>query len=147
MRVHLNLPTLDLPAALRFYSALLGEGPDKEREGFARFAPAGVPIALSLTAVDQLPDNETQRHLGLRAEGEAELAEAWARLRRAGLLREVVQADTCCWATQDKGWAVDPDGREWEVYTVTDDAPGASRSAASACCAPSEAPAGPACCP
>lgn len=146
MRVHLNLPTLDLPAAVRFYSALLGEAPDKEREGFARFAPAGVPIALSLTAVDQLPDNETQRHLGLRADGAEELGRAWARLEDAGLLRDVAKADTCCWATQAKGWATDPDGRAWEVYTVTDDAPGVERARETTCCAPAAEAAAPSCC-
>ena len=28
---------------------------------------------------------------------------------------------TCCYAVQDKVWAVDPDGNKWEVYVVLDD--------------------------
>ncbi|MCB9796726.1 MAG: VOC family protein [Alphaproteobacteria bacterium] len=144
MRVHLNLPTLDLEAAVTFYSALLGEGPDKRRPGFARFAPSGVPIALSLTAADSLPADEARRHLGLRAGDAEELEAAWRRLDAAGALRDLRRGDTCCWATQDKAWACDPDGREWEIYIVTDEAPAVERSPSTSCC-PSGASAS-ACC-
>ena len=48
-RVHLSLKTADLAATTAFYTALFGEAPDKEREGYARFQPADVPVTLSLS--------------------------------------------------------------------------------------------------
>lgn len=37
---------------------------------------------------------------------------------------------SCCYAVQDQVWVQDPDGAQWEVYTVLADAP----TAASSCC-------------
>ena len=34
--------------------------------------------------------------------------------------REEMQT-TCCYALQDKAWVNDPDGNEWEVFTVIED--------------------------
>ena len=53
---------------------------------------------------------------------------------------------TCCYAVQDKVWAIDPDGHRWEIFLVTDaDAPVHSENRTveptepdqAPCCAPS----------
>lgn len=143
VRVHLSLPTTNLEAAVAFYSALLGAGPDKERPGVARFAPAHVPVALSLQADTGAVSLAQAAHFGLRLPSPRALAQAAARLRGAGLVQAEATAETCCHATQDKVWAVDPDGRPWEAYVITDDAPG-ERGAPTSCCDAAAAP--PACC-
>jgi hypothetical protein len=43
---------------------------------------------------------------------------------------------TCCYALQDKAWVSDPDGNEWEVFTVFEDNLGEAKSDNSACCTP-----------
>jgi catechol 2,3-dioxygenase-like lactoylglutathione lyase family enzyme len=154
-RVHLSIPAHELSASVAFYTALFGEGPDKTRPGFARFAPAGVPISLSVVQAPgavQVPADGS--HFGLRTDA-AGVAAATARLQAAQLVDRVETAEQCCHATQDKVWAQDPDGRQWEVYTILDDAPAASEAdplvaaqrlaASTGCCAPSPASSPPCC--
>lgn len=145
-RVHLSIPARELSASVAFYTALFGEGPDKTRPGFARFAPAGVPISLSVVQAGgavEVPEDGS--HFGLRTDA-AGVAAATARLEQARLVDRVETAEQCCHATQDKVWARDPDGRQWEVYTILDDAPEPSEAdplvaaqrfaAGTGCCAP-----------
>lgn len=127
-RVHLSLPATEHAASVAFYTVLFGEGPDKTRPGFARFAPAGVPISLSLTAAVKpvvLPEDTS--HFGLRTDA-AGVGAAISRLQEAGMVEALESAELCCHATQDKVWARDPDGRRWEVYTILDDAPALSEA-------------------
>lgn len=129
-RIHLALPVADLPTSVAFYRALFGEGPDKTREGFARFAPGHTPISLSLTHVGLPVDVPTDlTHFGVRAKSSATVTAAVDRLRSAGLVDHIETGEVCCHATQDKVWATDPDGRRWEVYVITDDTPEATETA------------------
>jgi len=140
-RVHIALPVADLNASVAFYTALFGEGPDKTRDGFARFAPGLAPVSLSLTHMGgpiTIPEDLT--HFGVRAETNTVVTEAIGRLESAGLVDLVETAEVCCHATQDKVWAVDPDGRRWEVYVITDDNPADSASNSSCCVAPEPEP-------
>ena len=144
-RIHLALPVADLPTSIAFYSALFGEGPDKTRDGFARFAPASTPVSLSLTHVGMAVDvPQDLTHFGVRAESAGVVTSAIARLEAVGLVDHVETGEVCCHATQDKVWAVDPDGRRWEVYVITDDAPQAKATQTSCCAVPT--PSTPSCC-
>lgn len=126
-RIHVSLRTPDLDATAAFYAKLLGAAPDKVREGYVRFAPAGVPIVLSLMPGDAAEVD----HFGLRVEP-GETALAFDALQAAGL--PVSPADTvCCHAGKLETWLRDPDGRPWEVYEVTDDAPADPRDAGTCC--------------
>ena len=132
-RIHLSLRTTDLEASTRFYTTLFGAPPDKLHEDYARFQPEDAPITLSL-----MPGTpgESHDHLGLKFPHPAGAKAAWQRLTEAGVPVTTQDEVTCCWATANKVWAADPDGRAWEVYTVTDDAPGrADGDAPSTCCA------------
>ncbi len=147
-RVHLAFPVADLSTSVAFYTALFGEGPDKTRDGYARFAPATAPISLSLTHLGlpvDLPADIT--HFGVRATGADTVRSAIQRLQAAELVDLIETNEVCCHATQDKVWAVDPDGRRWEVYVITDDAPTLEPSTSTSCCMPaSTAPAARSCC-
>ncbi|MCB9670265.1 MAG: VOC family protein [Alphaproteobacteria bacterium] len=133
-RIHLSLPTHDVDATTAFYTALFGEGPDKVRpDGYRRFAPADHPIVLSLMPGSPR-DVGMPEHWGLRFSDVASTKAAWERAKGAGLDVRTEGEVTCCWAVQQKAWATDPDGRSWELYTVTDDAPAANPER-SACCA------------
>jgi catechol 2,3-dioxygenase-like lactoylglutathione lyase family enzyme len=135
-RIHLSLPVADLDASVAFYTALFGQGPDKTRPNFARFTPTDAPLALSLQGgqkptIDPLP----HAHFGLRLENQSDLLIAGARLEETGHLAASEEGTTCCFALQDKHWAVDPDGRAWEMYVLLDDAPnGDSATVATASC-------------
>jgi catechol 2,3-dioxygenase-like lactoylglutathione lyase family enzyme len=126
-RVQLALNVADIDRAVEFYSKLFGVEPAKRRPGYANFAIADPPLKLVLI------ENAEHRgqgvvgalnHLGVEVETPGEVRAASARLSEHGLVPEVQESTTCCYAVQDKAWVDDPDGAPWEVYTVLADAPG-----------------------
>ena len=46
---------------------------------------------------------------------------AAVRLEKAGLVEAIEREQTCCYANQSKVWAIDPEGRRWEIYVVHED--------------------------
>jgi catechol 2,3-dioxygenase-like lactoylglutathione lyase family enzyme len=112
-RIHVSLRTADLDAAVAFYTRLLGEGPDKVRDGYARFRPAHTPLLLALMEGEPGVD-----HFGLRLPDGADTQAEFGRLELDG-----AEGVVCCHARKDEAWLRDPDGRPWEVYAVTDESP------------------------
>ncbi len=129
-RIHLSLRTADLAATTAFYAELLGEGPDKVRDDYVRFAPANIPILLSLS-----PGEPAVDHMGLRIDDAQLLAAQAARLGQ-----DLNAGVVCCHAEKTELWRMDPDGRPWELYGVTDEAPG-EPATPSSCCQPKAEPA------
>lgn len=119
-RVQLALNVSDLDSAIEFYSKLFNTKPSKVREGYANFAIAEPPLKLVLIAGGGTPG--TVNHLGIEVESTDEVASATKRLANEGLVTEVEEETTCCFAVQDKVWVTAPDGEPWEVYTVLADA-------------------------
>ena len=120
MKTHLNLVTSDLERAVSFYSVLLNTKPTKELPDYALFVTEqpGLELALDLRDIVS-PTNDA--HYGICVETPDEVDGAIDRLSTAGLVTSIEREQTCCYANQTKVWAVDPDGRQWEVYTVHDD--------------------------
>jgi hypothetical protein len=62
--------------------------------------------------------------------------------RKQGIVSKEEIGTSCCYAVQDKFWATDPDGHQWEVYYFHEDAefndPHYELSNTSACCMPAE---------
>ena len=120
-RVQLALNVDDIDQAIEFYTKLFATPPAKVRDGYANFAIAEPPLKLVLI---QNPGNGgTLNHLGVEVETADEVATATQRLRGEGLLTELQEQTTCCYALQDKVWVHGPDAEPWEVYTVLADAP------------------------
>ena len=134
MRVQLALNVKDIDQAVAFYSDLFGVTPHKRRPGYANFAIQEPPLKLVL--FENPGAAERLNHLGVEVEKEAELDEVRERLAAAGAIEAEERDETCCHATQNKIWAVEPDGIRFEWYRITDDepeAPAAPKS--SVCCA------------
>jgi catechol 2,3-dioxygenase-like lactoylglutathione lyase family enzyme len=139
-RVQLALNVADIDEAVAFYSLLFRTGPAKRRPGYANFAVAEPPLKLVLIENAALRGSGVAgalNHLGVEVSSTDEVMAAARRLAGGGLVTDVEEATTCCYAVQDKVWVNDPDGAPWEVYTVLDDAPlesGLGCSADSPCC-------------
>ncbi len=143
-RIHLALAVADLEASLRFYRALLGVEPEKQKPGYAKLVSDAPSINLALNESTQLTEIRMPMHFGVEVGDVAEVERANARMREAGFLTEDERGVTCCFAVQDKVWVEDPDGHRWEVYVRLSDAevhslpqPGAESSQPStteACC-------------
>jgi catechol 2,3-dioxygenase-like lactoylglutathione lyase family enzyme len=146
-RVQLALDVDDLDAAVGFYSRLLGTPPAKRRPGYANFAVAEPPLKLVL--LENPGRGGSLNHLGIEVDSPERVRTETARLAAEGLLTDVEDATTCCYATQDKVWVTGPGGERWEVYTVLADSPvfgeGPSADADAGCCAAESEPAA-ACC-
>ena len=147
-RVQLALNVNDLDSAIEFYSKLFATVPAKIREGYANFAIAEPPLKLVL--IQNPGKGGTLNHLGVEVEHTDLVTAATERLRGEGLVTDVEEQTTCCYAVQDKVWVHGPDAEPWEVYTVLADAPVMHEVPAageSACCAATPAAeAGSACC-
>src|SRR5258705_10934128 len=100
-RVQLALRVSDLDAAVEFYSRLFDAAPAKRRPGYANFAIAEPPLKLVL--LEGAAGEQTRLdHLGVEVEGTDDVAAATARLAAAGLVTDVQDQTTCCYAVQDK---------------------------------------------
>ena len=120
LKPHLSLDVSDLEASIAFYGKLFGAAPLKRRPGYAKFDLAAP--ALNLALVEHAPSGRNVNHFGVQVESSEAVAAAQARLEAAGLLDRVEAGTTCCYAKQDKVWAVDPDGNRWEFFVVLEDA-------------------------
>lgn len=119
MRIQLALNVKNLEEAVGFYSKLFDATPAKRKPGYANFAIENPPLKLVL--FESADADERLNHLGVEVFEDEEVTVATKRLEAAGLAAQVETASTCCFATQDKVWAIEPEGLRWEWYRVLED--------------------------
>jgi len=120
MRVQLALNVKNLDEAVEFYSKLFNVEVNKRKPNYANFAIEEPPLKLVLF---ENPDAEERlNHLGVEVFDDADVRAATDRLKAADLVDSVEDEQTCCYATQNKVWALDPQGMRWEYYRVVKDA-------------------------
>lgn len=134
-RIHIALAVSDLALSQAFYATLLGTAPAKVRPGYAKFEPEDPSVNLTL---NEVPRSEAMgkpvTHYGIQVKTVDAVQDAVDRLNSAGLPTRVQENTACCYAVQDKVWATDPDGNEWEVFVVLEaDSPHRSDTASSCC--------------
>ena len=130
-RVQLALNVTDVEAAAEYYGKLFNAEPAKRRAGYVNFAIESPPLKLVLI---ENPAGGSINHLGVEVNSTDEVMAADRRLSREGLDTKVEEEVACCYAVQDKTWSKDPDGVDWEIYTVLADAESMSKSETAACC-------------
>ncbi len=119
MRVQLALNVDDLEKAVEFYSNLFNAKVNKRKPGYANFAIEQPPLKLVL--FENPGASERLNHLGVEVFDDADVRSATDRLKAADLMDSVEDEQTCCYATQNKVWALDPQGMRWEYYRIVDD--------------------------
>lgn len=120
MRIQLALNVKNIDEAVDFYSKLFGAEVNKRKPGYANFAIDEPPLKLVL--FENPEADERLNHLGVETFDDADVQAATDRLKDAGLVDSVETEATCCYATQNKVWAHDPQGMRWEVYRIIRDA-------------------------
>ncbi len=138
LKPHLSLNASDLDASVAFYRAFFGAEPVKRRVGYAKFDLS--EPALNLALVEAPPTGLNVNHFGVQVSTTDDVLEASERLAKAGLLDLAEMGTTCCYAKQDKVWAMDPDGNRWEVFTVLEDAERMQGAGSGCCSAPDAVP-------
>ncbi|MDB5036054.1 MAG: Lactoylglutathione lyase [Chlorobi bacterium] len=120
LKAHIALNVRDVAVATEFYGRMFGIEPCKVRTGYAKFDVQNPPLNLTL---NQVPFNErgALSHLGIQVATTADVLAVRERWADAGLATRDEMGTNCCYAIQDKTWASDPDGNEWEVFVVLED--------------------------
>lgn len=133
MRLQLALNVKNIEEATAYYSKLFDARPHKQRKGYANFAIDNPPLKLVLF---ENPDAEERiNHLGVELNQGENLDDVTKRLNDSGISHRTENQTTCCFATQNKVWSIEPQGLHWEWYTITDDNPEMSSEPESpACC-------------
>jgi catechol 2,3-dioxygenase-like lactoylglutathione lyase family enzyme len=120
LKAHIALNVASLDASVSFYTSLLGIQPVKIRSGYAMYDVQNPPLLLSLN--ECLPSGTgTLSHLGLQVATTEDVLAIRNRWQSCGLGPRDEMQTSCCYALQDKAWVRDPDGNEWEVFTVLAD--------------------------
>ncbi len=120
MRVQLALNVEDLDEAVDYYSKLFGAKVNKRKPGYANFAIEEPPLKLVLFEAPEA--TERLNHLGVETFEQSDVDEAGARFRAGDISESEENESTCCFATQNKVWSIDPGGTRWEWYRILADA-------------------------
>lgn len=133
LKAHLAINVKDVESSIGFYKKMFGIEPSKVRTGYAKFDVANPPLNFTLNQVP-FEGSGALSHLGIQVattEDVLAMRDAW--LERGLVAREEMQT-SCCYALQDKAWVTDPDGNEWEVFTVIKDNLAEAKSNDATCC-------------
>ena len=138
---HVSVNVSDVERSTNFYKAFFGTEPVKVRPGYAKFALEDPKLNFTLNEhpnISHDPNRGMLNHFGFQVASTEDVISIGERLRRAGLTTEDEMKTQCCYSVQDKTWVRDPDGINWEVFVVLEDAPVYSNTneAKAMCCAP-----------
>ncbi|MEM9259449.1 MAG: ArsI/CadI family heavy metal resistance metalloenzyme [Bacteroidota bacterium] len=120
-RMHVSLYVADLAATLAFYDRFFGQTPTKVQKHYAKYELQEPGLIISFVE----NANQTSAHfghLGIQVGSPEELQRRHIIAREQNLVSNEEMGVTCCYAVQDKFWATDPDGHQWEVYYFHADA-------------------------
>ena len=120
LKAHLALNVKNVETSLEFYEKMLGIEPSKVRTGYAKFDVQNPPLNLTLNQV-AFDGPGALSHLGIQVATTDDVVAMRSNWELAGLTPRDEMQTTCCYALQDKAWVHDPDGNEWEVFTVIED--------------------------
>jgi catechol 2,3-dioxygenase-like lactoylglutathione lyase family enzyme len=137
LKAHLALNVGNIDASIDFYKKMLGIEPSKVRTGYAKFDVVNPPLNLTLNQ-GAVKEGGALSHLGIQVASTADVEATRKGWETSGLLPREEMQTTCCYALQDKAWVSDPDGNEWEVFTVIEDnlPEGTKKSGDATCCVP-----------
>ena len=139
---HVSLNVTNVAESVAFYRRFFGVEPVKLKADYAKFDLAEPPLNLTMNQRRPAQDGEHGRlsHLGIQVEGHEGVAAARQRLEAAGMISLDEEDTVCCYARQDKVWATDPDGNQWEVFFVIEADVDAPDFQGDACCPEEETP-------
>lgn len=135
LKAHLAIKVRDVASSIVFYKKLFGIEPSKVREGYAKFDVQNPPLNFTL---NQVPFSSpgALSHMGVQVGSTDDVLAIKKLWEDSGLVPREEMQTTCCYALQDKAWVQDPDGNEWEVFTVIKDNLPENRSRDASCCKP-----------
>jgi catechol 2,3-dioxygenase-like lactoylglutathione lyase family enzyme len=140
-RMHVSLYVSNIDKTVKFYTSFFGVEPVKVKPNYAKYILESPSLIISFVEnADRVQENFG--HLGFQVETQDEMNRRLETAKQLGLVSKEEIGTACCYALQDKFWAADPDGIQWEVYYFHEDSdfndPHYELQDASACCMPSK---------
>ena len=140
-RMHVSLYVSDIQKSVTFYTTFFGQEPTKVKVNYAKYVLENPSLIISFVENKERVQ-QNFGHLGFQVESIEELNKRLAEAKLYNLVAKEEVGTNCCYAKQDKFWANDPDGVQWEVYYFHADAafndPHYEMTEASACCMPAQ---------
>jgi catechol 2,3-dioxygenase-like lactoylglutathione lyase family enzyme len=138
LKVHVSLNVADVAKSIDFYRRLFNVEPVRVRADYAKFDLTNPPVNLALNQVPNLAKTTDHNsgalsHLGIQVATTEDVMAIRGEWIEKGLITRDEMETECCYAKQDKTWAFDPDGNEWEVFVVLGES---EIKTTSQCCAP-----------
>jgi len=136
-RMHVSLYVSNITDTIDFYSKFFEQPPVKVKPNYAKYVLEKPSLIISFVEnKDRVQSNFG--HLGFQVETLEQLNSKLEMARGKNLVAREEIGTHCCYAKQDKFWANDPDGVQWEIYYFHADAefndPHYEMKEASACC-------------
>ncbi len=120
LKPHLAINVRDVPTSIDFYRNLFGVEPAKVRTGYAKFDVTNPPLNFTLNQ-HAFQEAGALSHLGFQVSSTEDVFAVRQQWHERGLVTRDEMQTSCCYATQDKTWVMDPDGNEWEAFVVLED--------------------------
>jgi catechol 2,3-dioxygenase-like lactoylglutathione lyase family enzyme len=139
---HVSLNVKNVDASVAFYQQLFNAAPVKHyrdnttvhsillddkgassevaRTGYAKFDLEQPILNFVLNEVKFEANQGALSHLGLQVDSTDDVLALRQRIEKMGLKPRDEMNVSCCYARQDKFWLADPDGNEWEIFTVVE---------------------------
>lgn len=119
-RMHVSLNVSDIKKSEAFYTFLFGVEPVKTKADYIKYYVESLSLVISLI---ERPDrvNPAFGHLGIQVETEQEVLDRLSEFKNSEFEVREEMKTSCCYAIQDKFWAADPDGHQWEIYYFHED--------------------------
>jgi len=136
-RMHVSLYVSDIKATTDFYTTFFNQKASKIKQGYAKFELESPGLIISFVEnAERVQSNFG--HLGFQVESKEAMLAQLEIAKKQGIVSLEEMGTACCYAIQDKFWATDPDGVQWEIYYFHEDSefndPQYAMADASACC-------------
>jgi catechol-2,3-dioxygenase len=121
---HLSFSVSNIEETISFYSKLFKSPPTKVKRNYAKFEleePSMVLSFLQSQSDLNLDWTKSGTHFGIRVSTSKEVKDRFKELQTSGIPLQSETDVACCYALQDKFWAIDPDGIRWELYAFLED--------------------------
>ena len=135
LKPHLAINVKNVESSINFYKKMFGIEPSKVRTGYAKFDVQQPALNFTLNEVP-FAERGALSHLGIQVASTDDVVTMKNEWQERGLTPRDEMQTSCCYALQDKSWVTDPDGNEWEVFTVLEDNLSEAKSNDAACCTP-----------
>ena len=118
-RLHVHVAVDDLDRSIGFYSALFATEPSVTKPDYAKWMLDDPRVNFAISMRGTAAGVE---HLGIQVEDAGELADVYARLKKADAPVVEEGKTTCCYAKSEKSWITDPQGVVWETFLTEGEA-------------------------